>query len=537
MKGKQGGLRLLAAAALCTALWMPAWGAEPVSVQLNGELLSFTDASPEIVDGRTFLPYRAVFDALGAQVSYEADTHTAVAVREGVTVRVPIGETRVSVEQDGVARVLEMDVASYVKDGRTYVPVRFMAQALDCLVGWDHDDRTVIMVEKDEPVRQAMEGVNFSYIQAYNDFLQTYQTGNWWLYGDVTQQKVVRIDGRSTTLSSTGGQFKGIVSEVLFSLLNALALVVANVACDLDVTAKLLSNGCNVLRNGHGVVLNVSLLGKAVGLVELAESALNDVSKNVVGLVCHLGVLLHLLDEDSLLLSKNGCGNGLTVKVLNLHSGGLERNVPRTLREALLVSNVGIEAYDNAGRAKAVDIGGYNALNDSEAADGKLLADLVDSLCKRVSYGALTLGELRSEKRLNVSGLVCDYGLENVLNELLEGCVLSNEVGLGVNLNDSGGVADGHNVNETLSSDTVSLLCGSSHALLTKELNSSLEVAVGCGERVLAVHHTAAGLLSELGYVFSCECHIFVLLKFRFGENYSADSTAASSAASAAGSS
>ena len=42
-----------------------------IAVQLNGEALTFTDAVPVAQDGRTFLPFRAVFEAMGAEaVSY-----------------------------------------------------------------------------------------------------------------------------------------------------------------------------------------------------------------------------------------------------------------------------------------------------------------------------------------------------------------------------------------------------------------------------------------------------------------------------------
>ena len=44
------------------------------------------------------------------------------------------------------------------------------------------------------------------------------------------------------------------------------------------------------------------------------------------------------------------------------------------------------------------------------------------------------------------------------------------------------------------------------------ENNCLLEVTVGLSKSLLTVHHTAAGLLSELGYVLSCECHIYYLL-------------------------
>ena len=55
-----------------------ALAAEPgdVSVQLNGKALAFTDAAPEITNGRTFLPFRAVLEAIGAEVGYDGAAST-----------------------------------------------------------------------------------------------------------------------------------------------------------------------------------------------------------------------------------------------------------------------------------------------------------------------------------------------------------------------------------------------------------------------------------------------------------------------------
>ena len=57
-----------------------------IAVQLNGEALTFTDAVPVAQDGRTFLPFRAVFEAMGAEVSNEGNTITAV--RDGKTLTI-----------------------------------------------------------------------------------------------------------------------------------------------------------------------------------------------------------------------------------------------------------------------------------------------------------------------------------------------------------------------------------------------------------------------------------------------------------------
>ena len=128
-----------------------ALAAEPgdVSVQLNGKALAFTDAAPEITNGRTFLPFRAVLEAIGAEVGYDAQTSTVSAKRDGVDLSMVLGQNTAAVVEDGQTRTVEMDVTPYVKNGRTYVPVRFVAESFGCSVGWDSNTKTVIVVDVD----------------------------------------------------------------------------------------------------------------------------------------------------------------------------------------------------------------------------------------------------------------------------------------------------------------------------------------------------------------------------------------------------
>lgn len=148
---KRLGGALIALLALTVMLTGTALAAEPdgISVQIDGKPLAFTDAAPEITADRTFLPFRAVLEAIGAEVGYDAETSTVSARRDGVDLAMVLGQNTASVTEDGQTRTVEMDVTPYVKNGRTYVPVRFVAEAFGCNVGWDGDTRTVIIADVD----------------------------------------------------------------------------------------------------------------------------------------------------------------------------------------------------------------------------------------------------------------------------------------------------------------------------------------------------------------------------------------------------
>ena len=150
-----------------------------IKVQLDGENLTFTDAVPQVVDQRTFLPFRAVFEAMGAQVDNEGNVITAV--RGDKVLTMTIGSTQATVTENGATATITMDVAPYVDPAtwRTYVPVRFAAQAFDCVVGWDQDAYTAIVIDAEKLVDEAAAGKSFTYLQKVAEMSKPYETGIW----------------------------------------------------------------------------------------------------------------------------------------------------------------------------------------------------------------------------------------------------------------------------------------------------------------------------------------------------------------------
>lgn len=168
-----------------------------ITVQLDGQNLTFTDAVPQVKDQRTFLPFRAVFEAMGAQVDYEGSVITAVRGDKSLTMT--LGQTTAAVTESGVTTPIAMDVAPYVDPAtwRTYVPVRFAAQAFGCVVGWDQEAQTAIVIDTDKLVNAAMEGKSFAYLEK----LAAMSEGIW----DVTATFDADVDlvGIPMTMSGT----------------------------------------------------------------------------------------------------------------------------------------------------------------------------------------------------------------------------------------------------------------------------------------------------------------------------------------------
>ena len=111
-----------------------------IAVCLNGEWMTF-DVDPILLNDRTMVPFRAIFEALGCTVSWDEDSQTAKGSRNGLNVALPIGEKRVTVGDNTV----ELDQPAVVKDDRTLVPLRFVSEALGAQVRWLEDSQSVLI--------------------------------------------------------------------------------------------------------------------------------------------------------------------------------------------------------------------------------------------------------------------------------------------------------------------------------------------------------------------------------------------------------
>jgi len=127
-----------ATAFLTTALGVAALAAGPVSVQLDGNTLNLNPAPTER-GGRVFVPLRGVFENLGASVVYAGGVINATG--RGHTVSLKIGSQQATV--DGQQQTL--DVAPFVIGASTYVPLRFVSQALGATVNYDGNNRVVAL--------------------------------------------------------------------------------------------------------------------------------------------------------------------------------------------------------------------------------------------------------------------------------------------------------------------------------------------------------------------------------------------------------
>ena len=123
-------------------------------VILDGTTLSF-DVNPTIENGRTLVPLRAIFEAMGANVSWDQNTQTATAVKGSTNVVLKIG----SLEPTINGQINRLDVPAKIVDGRTIAPLRFIGEAFGGTVGWDQGSQTITILSKLETSRSAAENI------------------------------------------------------------------------------------------------------------------------------------------------------------------------------------------------------------------------------------------------------------------------------------------------------------------------------------------------------------------------------------------
>ena len=104
-------------------------------VNVDNEAVIY-DAAPVIRNDRTLVPIRIVTETLGGKVDWNGATKEVTLHIDGKEIKMTIGKT---LEKYGVAPV--------IIDGRTFVPVRFVADELGATVAWDDATKTVTITK------------------------------------------------------------------------------------------------------------------------------------------------------------------------------------------------------------------------------------------------------------------------------------------------------------------------------------------------------------------------------------------------------
>ena len=120
-----------------------AYSAEEVVINVNGERINGLDVPPVIINSRTLVPARAIFEAMGAEVNWNADTQEVYIVKDTDLVVLKINSD--TGHTNGLD--FKMDIPAKIINDRTMIPVRAASEALGCTVGWNDAKRLISINE------------------------------------------------------------------------------------------------------------------------------------------------------------------------------------------------------------------------------------------------------------------------------------------------------------------------------------------------------------------------------------------------------
>ena len=134
-------LSLLIAAALMFTM-APAMAEQPtIKVVLDGNYIQF-DVQPQLINDRTMVPVRAIFEALDATVDWDDTTRTVTSTKGDTKISLSIDDNTLYKNEDTIT----LDVPAKLIDKRTLVPVRAISEAYGCYVDWNEGTNTVVII-------------------------------------------------------------------------------------------------------------------------------------------------------------------------------------------------------------------------------------------------------------------------------------------------------------------------------------------------------------------------------------------------------
>ncbi len=105
--------------------------AKTITLQIGSNILNnngtevVLDVPAQTINDRTMIPVRAIFEALGAEVSWNGDTQTVTAVWDDIVISLQIGSNLLYQNREAK----ELDLPAQLVDSRTLVPVRAVTES------------------------------------------------------------------------------------------------------------------------------------------------------------------------------------------------------------------------------------------------------------------------------------------------------------------------------------------------------------------------------------------------------------------------
>lgn len=224
-----------------------------VKLYLDGEsIIGSADVPPEIKNGRTMVPIRALAERLGADVGWNQAARQVTLTRAGVTIVMTVDSRTAYVN----GRAVEMDVAPYITEGRTLIPARYMAEFFGQKVEWDNADRRVDVTED----KSAAGNSNLeAWALPMGAMLAYLNQGDYNLFGLYKRSQATILPATGGIAPPGGGDYETVMPYERCRL-------TLSQSWDIDSREELIYTVCTMTLHGH----NDSFLEEAAGGADAA---------------------------------------------------------------------------------------------------------------------------------------------------------------------------------------------------------------------------------------------------------------------------
>jgi N-acetylmuramoyl-L-alanine amidase len=123
---------------------------EAVKLMIDGSYQE-PEVPARISNGRTFVPIRFIAENIGAIVQWDSKTSGITIIKGGTKLDLQLGSKEIKAN----GTIHAMDIAPYVDNSRTLVPVRFVSEYLGFKVGWEPSENLVII---SHPIQLTING-------------------------------------------------------------------------------------------------------------------------------------------------------------------------------------------------------------------------------------------------------------------------------------------------------------------------------------------------------------------------------------------
>jgi len=173
------GLVLCIQMVILNGISVGSYADDEVKILINNQNL-VADVPAQIIDGRTLVPLRAIFEALGIEVSWNGENQMITGTKGDTVIKLQVGNQKATVN----GAEMEISVPPKIINGRSMVPVRFISESVGAKVDWDGETRSVYVTYEANASK-----VNSLYVDDGIAYAAKVEGRNFLVYENKTWQK------------------------------------------------------------------------------------------------------------------------------------------------------------------------------------------------------------------------------------------------------------------------------------------------------------------------------------------------------------